>query len=559
MEDSQDIITNYGYHDDWWCGHDIDIASEFQFYGDSVQPYARMMVETRRLMAFLDGGSRRPYASVKILSTVPPASSLPSLKGDLPDMVPVGRYLEDLITFWGKDSLGASVFETSALYVPFQETRTFCNFSTEVSLSLSPADTLFDLVDDMVWPLREPPETYLASVGDVITLSLRRDDAQSGAGIDVPMTFYPDRYTGPFLEFAKTLRERRKEYQRRLGLLNNQRFTIMNYMGKDTSKLLQITSEYLGALCSKDEQDNDDEQDSDEEDFDYTGLEAATEDLKHAAELFAQKKSSMVDEMQEIQHQMNRENSLFKGEDDREIFAKIFPDEEYPEMRTFILSGVILSPTEYCFCRRAPPSLIDMSDEPELIEDVETAGVPKREFEWWKVSSSLVNNMQEPTATRVTEEEVIALAKAGSSEYSSQEVILVYATADNAWNTEKHEVNLSPALQTFIEKDRTSLLKKLREEETANVALVGLSSSTDSLNSYSYSATPDDHDSATRIEVSSVKDDDDMEYAESKVTFMPPLNPIKSATSDNIATGIINDTDADAMELEFSQFKPKGE
>lgn len=573
LNDSKDIVQNYGYHEDWWDGFIIDLSSEWEPNHSSIHSYARMMVETQRLMAFLDGGSRRPFARVKNLSIAPPTSSLPSLKGDFPDMNPVGRFLEDLVTFWGGNSTVSSVFESSAVHAGTGELRQFSNFCTEVSLLLSPTDTLFDLVDDLVWPLLEPPETYLSTVGDIITLALRRDDAQSGAGIDVPLTFYPDRYTLPFLPFIKMLRDRRKEYQQRLASLNNQKFTMMNYMGKDTSKLLQISSDYLNSLCSRRDGENDDDEDSDEEDFDYTGLEAAAADMKRATELFAQKKLSVVEEMQGLQNELAREASLFKGEDDRTIFDQVFAGQEYPPMRVFNLSGVILSPTEYCFCRRNPKPLIDL-DDAESEEDFENPKTNRTdsEFQWWKVSSSLIDQSQElPVATEITAEEVLALAKAGSTDYGSQEVVLIYATAENAWDAEKHQVPLSPALQEFIDADRHSLLRKLREEETSQIVLEGQElretpSSSSSSSSISLPSSFSGEDRTNSVSTAVVEvvpkdcsdDEEDQIANASTISVMPALKPIKSSTGEDVTTGLMNDADADAMELEFDLIKKNG-
>lgn len=547
LNDSNDIVPYYGFEHEWWNGELIDLSGEFENSNDSIHSYARMMVETQRLMAFLDGGSRRSMAQIKNLALSPPISSLPSLKGEFPDMNPVGRFLEDLVKFAGYGSLLSNVFETAAVHSPTKEVKTFSNFSTEVTVSLSPSDTLFDLVDDMVWPLPEAPETYLSNVADIITLSLRRDDAQSGAGIDVPLTFYPDRYTVQFVPFVKMLRDRRKEYQQRLGVLNSQRFTIMNYMGKDTSKLLQISSDYLTALVNRDENKDNEEEDSDDDDFDYTGLEAATEDLKNAAEIFAKKKLGMVEEMQAIQNEMNKESALFKGEDDRDTFEKVFPGQEYPPMRVFHLSGVILSPTEYCFCKLAEPALIELDDDSQHIEDTNDIRGDKPHFVWWKVSSSLGNQAYEmPTVTQISVEELLALAKNGSTDYGSQEVVLIYAT-ENAWQEKEHNIALSPALQTFIDDDRRSLLAALREEEVASVVL-----ERDSTLPNTNPFLREDEDES-RIEVQSIDDEGDVEIIDSGVSVVSPKYAASSDSSagEEITTGLMKEEDADAMELEF--------
>lgn len=567
LNDSKDVVPNYGFEHEWWNGHIIDLTNEFEDINDSVHSHARMMVETQRLMAFLDGGSRRPLTQIKNLAASSPMGSIQSLKGEYPDMNPVGRFLEDLVQFGGQGSLLSQVFETAATHSVTEEVKTFSNFSTEVTVSLSPNDTLFDLVDDMVWPLPGPPQTYLSSVADVISLSLRRDDAQSGAGIKVPLTFYPDRYTEPFVPFMRMLRDRRKEYQQRLGQLNNQRFTMMNYMGKDTSKLLQTTSDYLNGLGKRGEKaepepstESDNDSDSDLDEFDYTGLEAAAEDLRNAAALFAQKKQSMVDEMQLIQTEMAKESSLFKGQDDRETFGKVFPGQTYPAMRVFHLSGVILSPTEYFFCKRAEPMLIDLENDTQFIENADDANASsdsKDDFEWWRVSSPLsAASSNTPTVTRVTADDVLATAQNGSVDYGSQEVILLYAT-ESAWNHTEHNVGLSPALQEFVDADRKALLAALREEEVANAAGAGAADQVGNSAGLASNNPFLGMMQESTVSVQSVGSSSDDGNADNSVPSLVQGDETATASAgEDIATEVIHDADADAMELEFGVRKP---
>ncbi|KAF5094228.1 hypothetical protein D0Z00_003644 [Geotrichum galactomycetum] len=316
-----------------------------------------MTVETQRLMAFLDGGSRRPLACIDNLAVSPPLHSTLALKGDVSDINPVDRFLEDLVKFWGENAPVTDIFESTAVNVEYNDVRTFTNIVTEVSHAAANSGTLYDVVDELLWPYNSRPESYLAK--------------------------------------------------------------------------------------------------------------------------------SRID----------REANLFKGDSaaDEELFQELFPGDQCPKLRTFILSGVILSPTEYYFCRRKEKQLIDL-DEDEGKSGKSSADYVKLEsesavdkaarkiyedFQWYKVSKTFTDEgIEVPSAVEVADpHEVTAGAKTGSVDFGSQEAILLYATLENAWNTDAHGgYELSPELKEFIERDRRSLLATLREQEAATAAVAAATS-----------------------------------------------------------------------------------
>jgi hypothetical protein len=500
LENSGSIIKQYGFNEDWWRGYIIDLTDEFALRSESLQSFAHMTVETQRLMAFLDGGSRRPLACIDNLAVSPPLQSTLALKGDVSDINPVGRFLEDLVNFWGENAPVTDIFESTAVNVEYHEMRTFTNIVTEVSHSAANSGTLYDVVDELLWPYNSRPESYLAKVSDVITLTLKREDAQSGAGIDVPLLFFPDRYTQPYIKYFSTLRERQKNNETQLSVLINKRFQAASYMGKDTSKLLKITSDYLDSLTKSKETGSDREENGGSDDpsydeFDYTGLEAAAEDMKSVMAQYTARYDGLVRDREEIQSRIDREANLFKGDSvtDEEIFRELFHGEQCPKLRTFILSGVILSPTEYYFCRRKEKQLINLDEDEgkSSKSSADSAGLESafavdktarkiyEDFQWYKVSKTFTDEgIEVPSAVEIANpHEVTAGAKTGSVDFGSQEAILVYATLENAWDIDAHGgYELSPELKEFIERDRRSLLATLRGQEAATAAVAAAAS-----------------------------------------------------------------------------------
>lgn len=671
LNESIDILSDYGFSDDWWKGHLIDLATQFEDHVDSpIYSNTRLMIEVQRLMAFLDGQSRRPYASILNLSHAHPISSLSALKGESSDITPVGRFLKDVSDFWDPESPLRSTFETCAVNPSpeptiftsdfitntfknnndkikpvnknqestnvsdqsdiekntemkdaFTDTEDveegqFSNFVVDVSVAFG-NDTLYDLIDDLVWSMGKPPVTYLSRVSDIITITLKRDDAQSGAGIDVPTMFFPDRYTKPFLPYMRQLYELRKKSQEAITALSKKRFEMSTYMGRDTTKVLQTTSEYLNSLIASTEKDKGIGKVSlPSSSFDLSGIVEAALDVENANKQLEAKKTALIDEIQYHRNFIALQKTLFKGGDDKESFKTVFGDplanksnglpgftdigtsgtstssgpdntinnlmlsQPPPSLKPYRLSGVIISPVEYCFCVKTksndeipdlimvdeeeddednndeklektdrvadsdlkkPASIVDLDiqmkdisasskplstlrgklpssfpddhlhnahlDDSEGAESSASTAAASSDsaqtavstsqnlYEWYKVIPSEANELSSslptpydselgkslleavPVITKISVPEMLELAKQGSTLYSSQEVILVYATEEEAWSESKHNSNLivggdgngplplSMALAEFIDKDRHALMNQIQNHE----------------------------------------------------------------------------------------------
>ncbi|KAA8898940.1 hypothetical protein TRICI_006434 [Trichomonascus ciferrii] len=433
LNGSKDLISDYGFEPNWWREPSIDLSEQMQHPLGSVE---RALIETQRLMAFLDGGSKRACADIANLvfyGAIP--ESADSLKGITSSDSPTGRFLEDFLLYWGRDTEFAKVFELGAKSNDQAEVQQFTNLIADVTVDIE--KSLYDIIDELVWPSQNTDETYLHHLGDVVHITLKRDDGNSGVGIDVPSTWYPDRYLKEVAPFIGEIRSRRREMQNELSKLSKQKFQLSTYMGKDATKLLQITADYFRQESERDE-----------------GLLSSFEDIDRVKSEFENRKSDLFQRISDLGDQIDFERNLFKGENPPG-FEKIFPDANTPSLRPYHLCGAIISPTEYCF-----KCSVDSYGSDDLIELDSDKMEPASN--WWRVQPN--PSTGEPMAERVSDADVLAYAKEGSKDYSWQEVILFYAN-EYALDQSKHNIQLSEGLQNFISRDRKALVKQVQREQ----------------------------------------------------------------------------------------------
>lgn len=444
-------IEDYGFDPNWWKDTPIDMADKFDSPEKATHSQERLIAETQRLIAFLDGGSKRAMASIyNLANEAPLLESVDALRGMSSVDSPPGRFIEDIMLYWGADHEFAKVFSMGA------EGRSFVNLIADVTVDFE--KSLYDVIDELVWPPNTSGDTYLEYVGEVIHITLKRDDGNSGAGIIVPTDFYPGRYLKENVAYVKELSRRKADTVQQLAALNSQKFRLSTTMGKDTSKLLQITHEYLqeaneGSSGEESKHPLDDENvDSMKDDTDVSvngSIAQALSEVTKARENFETRKTGIMDEINKLNKQMEIENSLFKGPHTAE-FSEIF-DAEPPQLTPYHLSGAIISPNEYCF-----RSVNDSFDE-DLIELDGESNEPVSS--WWRVVPNAANEF---VASKVSEVEVLDRIKQGSREFSWQEVILVYST-DKA--LEEDPTPLSAKLQKFINNDKKVLFRQVQQQD----------------------------------------------------------------------------------------------
>uniref|UniRef100_A0A060T7V9 ARAD1B23210p n=1 Tax=Blastobotrys adeninivorans TaxID=409370 RepID=A0A060T7V9_BLAAD len=445
-------IEDYGFDPNWWKDTPIDMTDKFDNPAKATHSQERLIAETQRLIAFLDGGSKRAMASIyNLANEAPLLESVDALRGMSSVDSPPGRFIEDIMLYWGADHEFAKVFSMGA------EGRSFVNLIADVTVDFE--KSLYDVIDELVWPPNTSGDTYLEYVGEIIHITLKRDDGNSGAGIIVPTDFYPGRYLKENVGYVKELSRRKADTVQQLATLNSQKFRLSTTMGKDTSKLLQITHEYLqeaneGSSGDESKQSledgNDDSMNDDTSNSVDGSMTQALLEVTKARENFEARKAGIMDEINKLNRQMEIENSLFKGPHTSE-FSEIFNVAEPPQLTPYRLSGAIISPNEYCF-----RSVGDSFDE-DLIELDGESNEPVSS--WWRVAPNAANEF---VASKVSEVEVLDRIKEGSREFSWQEVILVYST-DKALKEDPTALNAK--LQKFINSDKKVLIRQVQQQD----------------------------------------------------------------------------------------------
>lgn len=218
------LIPDYGYHPHWWNGTRIHAPSPSPS-ADGANPTMdapdEVLLETQRLMAFLDG-TKRSYGSVDALA------NLLSARRDAPR-----NFLPEFLIKWqlaacplDEDRRSGSIFE-SAIHRKFSISDadpTLLLFpNADLSFEVDRADTLYDVIDTNLWP--DTPdnrahEAWMDTVAPVFIMRLStRSTSDEPIGVKIPPVWYPDRYMESNKEFTQQLRTYRLEAEAELERL----------------------------------------------------------------------------------------------------------------------------------------------------------------------------------------------------------------------------------------------------------------------------------------------------------------------------------------------------
>ncbi|CAN6618232.1 hypothetical protein TRVA0_007S01486 [Trichomonascus vanleenenianus] len=446
LDGGQSIIEQYPYSANWWENPSASVRLR--------NHYALMAIECQKLIAFLDGASRRSYATAQSLVSFAPIDSLEVFNGTNSSQTRTGQLLMDLCQYWGTNSEFYNAFSTTACNTREKGTTVFANLVCDVTVGL--CDSLYKIVDDMVWSLDEADgDAYMDHIGDVLTLTLKRDDGMSGAGITVPTVWYPERYSKRIYPYLKRVRDLKKSLKKKHDSRSAQHFNTRMYMGQNVKELLATTEEFLRDL-KEDPQDND-----------LDSINSAYDDIQRVAKSFGSRVDSLKNEVADLQSRAEKYGKLFMDNEDEATFRHLFPDEaEMPRMEPYYLQGAIISPVEYYVCwdnmREFGPKddLIDLdsngnSDEAFTPENLEE--------KWWHVEPATDGA---PTIREVPREEVIAAISSGSKDFlRNQEVVLIYANRQ-ALDYQAHNIPLPDLLQEFMMLDKKALVREVRSLTT---------------------------------------------------------------------------------------------
>ncbi|KAF8244775.1 hypothetical protein K440DRAFT_588153 [Wilcoxina mikolae CBS 423.85] len=426
-------LSNYWYNPKWWTGGKIQTSRVVDLDNPrfSLIDAEEEVAEVQRLMAFLDG-TDRAYGCVEILG------DLPKVREQEQTAVPATFFKSwDLSLSWVYDSQvyrDMEVFTSVAHQIQTDGSdrdQTFQILETTISQSDL---TLYSALDTMVWTDEENP--VYVDFADVVNFQIKTDMGVQGTGIDIPAALYLDRYTKPWLESVKDLKEKIAAQKSRIIDLEakEERLKSFGSMGIEfnTKTLLEITTAHFATPLRvyADDGSGDITMDSQPELPDPTPL------LKELLRKLEKNLSNLERQKQEAQDILQKLQRTFTS-----------PDECTPNslpLTKYSLRGVCTSPSKTYVLLPNKDEHCGPEDAPE---------------QWWQFSwiaqSTWGTETQYGTheTVKVTEEEVLLAAKT-----EGDTVLMVYAN-DNAF--QGGDPSLPEPLKDFVARDNAEFAAEL--------------------------------------------------------------------------------------------------
>ena len=244
-------IPDYGHEKDWWDGTAIKSLRIINLDLEGRQVNTDEIVhESQRLMAFLDA-TERAYGSTEVLARL-------DVIGD-----PHNDKIIDFYTGW-YDATFHSVPDAPLLDIfasigtktskENPQSETFCCLVARVDDEISGKGlTLYEVLDHTLWSdHRDDEETFFEKVGDIFTLEVSNLVPKNpGLGVEVPATWYADRYLPSSTKQAQDMLYRKAKVcaerdAREKAQANMTNYTsVQNTASIDASQLLSRATAYL--------------------------------------------------------------------------------------------------------------------------------------------------------------------------------------------------------------------------------------------------------------------------------------------------------------------------
>jgi len=210
------LLPDYGHDKDWWDGTaikhlrivNLDLEGK-QVNNDDI------VYETQRLMAFLDD-TKRAYGSAEVLANIDSISRYNNHR------------TEDFFGEWHDATVRSAsnaplvnIFETKGTKISKGEPDRINTASIPVLRAFLDDEvsgrggTLYEALDHSLWADKmEDEETFLETVGDVLTLEVQNQVASvGGLGIEIPASWYADRYLRSSTKQAQNMLFRKKQVE----------------------------------------------------------------------------------------------------------------------------------------------------------------------------------------------------------------------------------------------------------------------------------------------------------------------------------------------------------
>ncbi|KAL9035880.1 MAG: hypothetical protein Q9214_006388, partial [Letrouitia sp. 1 TL-2023] len=372
------IKTDYGYHSEWWDGMSIESSWIFDEQDPAATERGDLIYELQRLMAFLSH-TERAYGSTEALSNL---SSIRCVEGD--HIIP--HFLQSwkaATTHYDPASPLAHVFTTEGVRTAGDESnkttkqQTCCldlYINNEIAFT---GQTLYDALDDMLWPLPNPAESgevYLETVADILVVQVsRQNEAGSGLGIKIPITWYSDRYLQPARKFVKQMLKDKAALKSEITRLDDEKAKLTSFSANgaggrsfETVNLLDAATSYFEKRASRlDALETAGGNESEATSTEINGHTVLAEELKELSARVTERLRDLDESKAYAMKQLHELSRLFTAPSDN-------PDQ--PPFHRYTLRGV---------CAEHHTVFVQMRSESDS-EDEDT-NMEKVEWQWWKL------------------------------------------------------------------------------------------------------------------------------------------------------------------------------
>ncbi|KAL9612101.1 MAG: hypothetical protein Q9167_003288 [Letrouitia subvulpina] len=437
------IKTDYGYHSEWWDGTSIESSWVFDEQDPAATESGDIIYELQRLMAFLSH-TERAYGSTEALFNLP---SIRCVEGD--HLIP--HFLQSwkaAATHYDPASPLAHVFTTEGVRTASDESNTplkqqTCCLDLYINNEIAfTGQTIYDALDDMLWPSPDPTESgevYLETVADVLVLQVtRQSEAGSGLGIKIPITWYSDRYLQPARKFVKQMLKDKAALKNEITRLDDEKAKLTRFNANgaggrsfETVNLLDAAKSYFEKRAST--LDALETAGGDEPEVTSTGFNGHTMLAEELKELSGRVTERLRDE--------SKTRAMKQLHDLSRLFTVASENPDQPPYHRYTLRGV---------CAEHHTVFIQIKSESDSEDD--DTNTEKADWQWWKLEYHY-DVSQAVSRTKVREIEVLKAAKD-----DARTALLVYAS-DQAmtWKTE----SVPSQLLDFVRVDNLSFAAEL--------------------------------------------------------------------------------------------------
>ncbi|CAG8952025.1 hypothetical protein HYFRA_00000761 [Hymenoscyphus fraxineus] len=461
--DRLNTLPSYGFDKEWWAGSIIEVPT---IVDDDAEPEPQVNREIQRLMAFLDK-TERSYGSIQALACLPEVQEnrryhnkpiehavLESWKNSLRDRE--NRAVVKKVFSRGVSSEGC----------PEDEGKDFAVLELELPTNDSLETSFYDLADETIWPDLQPlnldQSPFLSHVADVVVFKIQGDERKRS--VDIPATWYPDRYLRSGKEAALEMRLKKKEMMEQLDRINYLEDRLTNFQMR-SGKVVKV-KDLFNASLQHDEAVIENGDKLLDTDMDMLSPPRSRKSANLSAEL-----RRLVESIDKKLSALNleREKAREALTDLSKLYTAPSSDNTAPKLHPYSLRGVSTTNSTMYICERAEPDLMDM--------DLNSSQTSSNTDQWWQIrySTSGIASWDQSGATaasgspginpvtveKTTEENVLEAAK-----NESKNTILVYASESAMEHT---NYPLPSALDAFVRADNRAFKAEFVDIEESSI------------------------------------------------------------------------------------------